>query len=167
MSLWEKLRSFSAQRTRLKRRNVSWTICHPSVRTTQEDVVSRFDSSGCSCMRIRGKAFTPAATGKSHFCITDANNGRYCRSPLMTPGTVAARFAGHVEHMATMDANRERNVRRTCGRGIRDIRVCPFRLRHPQTPAEYDAVCGQNGRGLRQRKLRGRVLRRYRKYVPA
>lgn len=88
MSLWEKIKEFFCSTHQTEAQECIWTICHPSVGTTREDVVSRFEQLRMLVYAGYEESIHPAATGKATSVSWMQTTRRYCRSPLMTPGTI-------------------------------------------------------------------------------
>lgn len=104
MSLWEKIKEFFCSTHQTEAQECIWTICHPSVGTTREDVVSRFEQLRMLVYAGYEESIHSGRHGESHFCILDADNQEILSVTLDDAGNYTVNCQGHNEtYRFTMD----------------------------------------------------------------
>lgn len=100
MSLWEKIKEFFCSTHQTEAQECIWTICHPSVGTTREDVVSRFEQ--LRMLVYAGyEESIHSVYGESHFCILDADNQEILSVTLDDAGNYTVNCQGTMKHIAS------------------------------------------------------------------
>ncbi|EAW1949188.1 NEL-type E3 ubiquitin ligase domain-containing protein [Salmonella enterica subsp. enterica serovar Falkensee] len=159
MSLWEKIKEFFCSTHQTEALECIWTICHPSVGTTREDVVSRFEQLRMLAYAGYEESIHSGRHGESHFCILDADNQEILSVTLDDAGNYIVNCQGHNEtYRFTMDIEQGEECTEHAEGAYGTLQVSPLPApAAPQTPAEYDAVWSEWTRVAPAEELRGRA----------
>ncbi|EDX0371412.1 type III secretion system effector E3 ubiquitin transferase SspH2 [Salmonella enterica] len=159
MSLWEKIKEFFCSTHQTEALECIWTICHPSVGTTREDVVSRFEQLRMLAYAGYEESIHSGRHGESHFCILDADNQEILSVTLDDAGNYTVNCQGHNEtYRFTMDIEQGEECTEHAEGASGTLQVSPLPApAAPQTPAEYDAVWSEWTRAAPAEELRGRA----------
>ncbi len=159
MSLWEKIKEFSCSTHQTEALECIWTICHPSVGTTREDVVSRFEQLRMLAYAGYEESIHSGRHGESHFCILDADNQEILSVTLDDAGNYTVNCQGHNEtYRFTMDIEQGEECTEHAEGASGTLQVSPLPdPAAPQTPAAYDAVWSEWKRAAPAEELRGRA----------
>ncbi|EKJ9440169.1 type III secretion system effector E3 ubiquitin transferase SspH2 [Salmonella enterica] len=159
MSLWEKIKEFFCSTYQTEALECIWTICHPSVGTTREDVVSRFEQLRMLAYAGYEESIHSGRHGESHFCILDADNQEILSVTLDDAGNYTVNCQGHNEtYRFTMDIEQGEECTEHAEGASGTLQVSPLPApAAPQTPAEYDAVWSEWTRVAPAEELRGRA----------
>lgn len=159
MSLWEKIKEFFCSTHQTEAQECIWTICHPSVGTTREDVVSRFEQLRMLTYAGYEESIHSGRHGESHFCILDADNQEILSVTLDDAGNHTVNCQGHNEtYRFTMDIEQGEECTEHAEGASGTIQVSPLPApAAPQTPAEYDAVWSEWKGAAPAEELRGRA----------
>ncbi|EDR7297688.1 E3 ubiquitin--protein ligase, partial [Salmonella enterica subsp. enterica serovar Livingstone] len=159
MSLWEKIKEFFCSTHQTEALECIWTICHPSVGTTREDVVSRFEQLRMLAYAGYEESIHSGRHGESHFCILDADNQEILSVTLDDAGNYTVNCQGHNEtYRFTMDIEQGEECTEHAEGASGTLQVSPLPApAAPQTPAEYDAVWSEWTRVAPAEELRGRA----------
>ncbi|EBR2775293.1 type III secretion system effector E3 ubiquitin transferase SspH2 [Salmonella enterica] len=159
MSLWEKIKEFFCSTHQTEALECIWTICHPSVGTTREDVVSRFEQLRMLAYAGYEESIHSGRHGESHFCILDADSQEILSVTLDDAGNYIVNCQGHNEtYRFTMDIEQGEECTEHAEGAYGTLQVSPLPApAAPQTPAEYDAVWSEWTRVAPAEELRGRA----------
>ncbi|ECF8763602.1 hypothetical protein C5L51_04975 [Salmonella enterica] len=159
MSLWEKIKEFFCSTHQTEAQECIWTICHPSVGTTREDVVSRFEQLRMLVYAGYEESIHSGRHGESHFCILDADNQEILAVTLDDAGNYTVNCQGHNEtYRFTMDIEQGEECTEHAEGASGTLQVSPLPApAAPQTPAEYDAVWSEWKGAAPAEELRGRA----------
>ncbi|ECE8798919.1 type III secretion system effector E3 ubiquitin transferase SspH2 [Salmonella enterica subsp. enterica] len=159
MSLWEKIKEFFCSTHQTEALECIWTICHPSVGTTREDVVSRFEQLRMLAYAGYEESIHSGRHGESHFCILDADNQEILSVTLDDAGNYTVNCQGHNEtYRFTMDIEQGEECTEHAEGAYGTLQVSPLPdPAAPQTPAEYDAVWSEWKGAAPAEELRGRA----------
>ncbi|EBS6395479.1 type III secretion system effector E3 ubiquitin transferase SspH2 [Salmonella enterica subsp. enterica serovar Emek] len=159
MSLWEKIKEFFCSTHQTEALECIWTICHPSVGTTREDVVSRFEQLRMLAYAGYEESIHSGRHGESHFCILDADNQEILSVTLDDAGNYTVNCQGHNEtYRFTMDIEQGEECTEHAEGASGTLQVSPLPApAAPQTPAAYDAVWSEWRRAVPAEELRGRA----------
>ncbi|MFP5586340.1 type III secretion system effector SspH3 [Salmonella sp. 741265085_HSA] len=159
MSLWEKIKEFFCSTHQTEAQECIWTICHPSVGTTREDVVSRFEQLRMLAYAGYEESIHSGRHGESHFCILDADNQEILSVTLDDAGNYTVNCQGHNEtYRFTMDIEQGEECTEHAEGASGTLQVSPLPdPAAPQTPAAYDAVWSEWKRAAPAEELRGRA----------
>ncbi|ENS3478530.1 E3 ubiquitin--protein ligase [Salmonella enterica] len=159
MSLWEKIKEFFCSTHQTEALECIWTICHPSVGTTREDVVSRFEQLRMLAYAGYEESIHSGRHGESHFCILDADSQEILSVTLDDAGNYIVNCQGHNEtYRFTMDIEQGEECTEHAEGASGTLQVSPLPApAAPQTPAEYDAVWSEWTRVAPAEELRGRA----------
>ncbi|EED7641836.1 E3 ubiquitin--protein ligase [Salmonella enterica subsp. enterica] len=159
MSLWEKIKEFFCSTHQTEAQECIWTICHPSVGTTREDVVSRFEQLRMLVYAGYEESIHSGRHGESHFCILDADNQEILSVTLDDTGNYTVNCQGHNEtYRFTMDIEQGEECTEHAEGASGTLQVSPLPApAAPQTPAEYDAVWSEWKGAAPAEELRGRA----------
>lgn len=159
MSLWEKIKEFFCSTHQTEAQECIWTICHPSVGTTREDVVSRFEQIRMLAYAGYEESIHSGRHGESHFCILDADNQEILSVTLDDAGNYSVNCQGHNEtYRFTMDIEQGEECTEHAEGASGTLQVSPLPApAAPQTPAEYDAVWSEWKGAAPAEELRGRA----------
>ncbi|EJD9941436.1 E3 ubiquitin--protein ligase [Salmonella enterica subsp. enterica serovar Derby] len=159
MSLWEKIKEFFCSTHQTEALECIWTICHPSVGTTREDVVSRFEQLRMLAYAGYEESIHSGRHGESHFCILDADNQEILSVTLDDAGNYIVNCQGHNEtYRFTMDIEQGEECTEHAEGASGTLQVSPLPdPAAPQTPAAYDAVWSEWKRAAPAEELRGRA----------
>ncbi|EGI6063725.1 type III secretion system effector E3 ubiquitin transferase SspH2 [Salmonella enterica subsp. enterica serovar Alachua] len=159
MSLWEKIKEFFCSTHQTEALECIWTICHPSVGTTREDVVSRFEQLRMLAYAGYEESIHSGRHGESHFCILDADSQEILTVTLDDAGNYIVNCQGHNEtYRFTMDIEQGEECTEHAEGASGTLQVSPLPApAAPQTPAEYDAVWSEWTRVAPAEELRGRA----------
>ncbi|EJJ9881347.1 E3 ubiquitin--protein ligase [Salmonella enterica] len=159
MSLWEKIKEFFCSTHQTEAQECIWTICHPSVGTTREDVVSRFEQLRMLVYAGYEESIHSGRHGESHFCILDADNQEILSVTLDDAGNYTVNCQGHNEtYRFTMDIEQGEECTEHAEGASGTLQVSPLPdPAAPQTPAAYDAVWSEWKRAAPAEELRGRA----------
>ncbi|MGU7094287.1 type III secretion system effector SspH3 [Salmonella enterica subsp. enterica serovar Senftenberg] len=159
MSLWEKIKEFFCSTHQTEAQECIWTICHPSVGTTREDVVSRFEQLRMLAYAGYEESIHSGRHGESHFCILDADNQEILSVTLDDAGNYSVNCQGHNEtYRFTMDIEQGEECTEHAEGASGTLQVSPLPApAAPQTPAEYDAVWSEWKGAAPAEELRGRA----------
>ncbi|EHJ5304569.1 E3 ubiquitin--protein ligase [Salmonella enterica subsp. enterica serovar Ouakam] len=159
MSLWEKIKEFFCSTHQTEAQECIWTICHPSVGTTREDVVSRFEQLRMLVYAGYEESIHSGRHGESHFCILDADNQEILSVTLDDAGNYTVNCQGHNEtYRFTMDIEQGEECTEHAEGASGTLQVSPLPApAAPQTPAAYDAVWSEWKRAAPAEELRGRA----------
>ncbi|ECG2147733.1 type III secretion system effector E3 ubiquitin transferase SspH2 [Salmonella enterica subsp. enterica serovar Tennessee] len=159
MSLWEKIKEFFCSTHQTEAQECIWTICHPSVGTTREDVVSRFEQLRILVYAGYEESIHSGRHGESHFCILDADNQEILSVTLDDAGNYTVNCQGHNEtYRFTMDIEQGEECTEHAEGASGTLQVSPLPdPAAPQTPAAYDAVWSEWKRAAPAEELRGRA----------
>ncbi|EGH6982930.1 E3 ubiquitin--protein ligase [Salmonella enterica subsp. enterica serovar Havana] len=159
MSLWEKIKEFFCSTHQTEAQECIWTICHPSVGTTREDVVSRFEQLRMLVYAGYEESIHSGRHGESHFCILDADNQEILSVTLDDAGNYTVNCQGHNEtYRFTMDIEQGEECTEHAEGASGTFQVSPLPApAAPQTPAEYDAVWSEWKGAAPAEELRGRA----------
>ncbi|EAT2252678.1 hypothetical protein FH326_03205 [Salmonella enterica] len=159
MSLWEKIKEFFCSTHQTEAQECIWTICHPSVGTTREDVVSRFEQLRMLVYAGYEESIHSGRHGESHFCILDADNQDILSVTLDDAGNYTVNCQGHNEtYRFTMDIEQGEECTEHAEGASGTLQVSPLPApAAPQTPAEYDAVWSEWKGAAPAEELRGRA----------
>ncbi|EBU8675914.1 E3 ubiquitin--protein ligase [Salmonella enterica subsp. enterica serovar Parkroyal] len=159
MSLWEKIKEFFCSTHQTEALECIWTICHPSVGTTREDVVSRFEQLRMLAYAGYEESIHSGRHGESHFCILDADNQEILSVTLDDAGNYTVNCQGHNEtYRFTMDIEQREECTEHAEGASGTLQVSPLPdPAAPQTPAAYDAVWSEWKRAAPAEELRGRA----------
>ncbi|AUW50254.1 E3 ubiquitin--protein ligase [Salmonella enterica] len=159
MSLWEKIKEFFCSTHQTEAQECIWTICHPSVGTTREDVVSRFEQLRMLTYAGYEESIHSGRHGESHFCILDADNQEILSVTLDDAGNHTVNCQGHNEtYRFTMDIEQGEECTEHAEGASGTLQVSPLPApAAPQTPAEYDAVWSEWKGAAPAEELRGRA----------
>ncbi len=159
MSLWEKIKEFFCSTHQTEAQECIWTICHPSVGTTREDVVSRFEQLRMLAYAGYEESIHSGRHGESHFCILDAGNQEILSVTLDDAGNYSVNCQGHNEtYRFTMDIEQGEECTEHAEGASGTLQVSPLPApAAPQTPAEYDAVWSEWKGAAPAEELRGRA----------
>ncbi|KTX96004.1 leucine-rich repeat protein [Salmonella enterica subsp. enterica serovar Derby] len=159
MSLWEKIKEFFCSTHQTEALECIWTICHPSVGTTREDVVSRFEQLRMLAYAGYEESIYSGRHGESHFCILDADNQEILSVTLDDAGNYTVNCQGHNEtYRFTMDIEQGEECTEHAEGASGTLQVSPLPdPAAPQTPAAYDAVWSEWKRAAPAEELRGRA----------
>ncbi|EMV7010681.1 E3 ubiquitin--protein ligase [Salmonella enterica subsp. enterica serovar Kentucky] len=159
MSLWEKIKEFFCSTHQTEAQECIWTICHPSVGTTREDVVSRFEQLRTLAYAGYEESIHSGRHGESHFCILDANSQEILSVTLDDAGNYTVNCQGHNEtYRFTMDIEQGEECTEHAEGASGTLQVSPLpATAAPQTPAEYDAVWSEWKGAAPAEELRGRA----------
>ncbi|WP_080211341.1 NEL-type E3 ubiquitin ligase domain-containing protein [Salmonella enterica] len=159
MSLWEKIKEFFCSTHQTEAQECIWTICHPSVGTTREDVVSRFEQLRMLVYAGYEESIHSGRHGESHFCILDADNQEILSVTLDDAGNYTVNCQGHNEtYRFTMDIEQGEECTEHAEGASGTLQVSPLPApTAPQTPAEYDAVWSEWKGAAPAEELRGRA----------
>ncbi|EKN6558681.1 E3 ubiquitin--protein ligase [Salmonella enterica] len=157
MSLWEKIKEFFCSTHQTEAQECIWTICHPSVGTTREDVVSRFEQLRMLAYAGYEESIHSGRHGESHFCILDADNQEILSVTLDDAGNYSVNCQGHNEtYRFTMDIEQGEECTEHAEGGTLQVSPLPAPAA-TQTPAEYDAVWSEWKGAAPAEELRGRA----------
>ncbi|MGC7986213.1 NEL-type E3 ubiquitin ligase domain-containing protein [Salmonella enterica] len=159
MSLWEKIKEFFCSTHQTEALECIWTICHPSVGTTREDVVSRFEQLRMLAYAGYEESIHSGRHGESHFCILDADSQEILSVTLDDAGNYTVNCQGHnATYRFTMDIEQGEECTEHAEGASGTLHVSPLPApAAPQTPAEYDAVWSEWKRAAPAEELRGRA----------
>ncbi|EAO6610942.1 type III secretion system effector E3 ubiquitin transferase SspH2 [Salmonella enterica] len=159
MSSWEKIKEFFCSTHQTEALECIWTICHPSVGTTREDVVSRFEQLRMLAYAGYEESIHSGRHGESHFCILDADSQEILSVTLDDAGNYTVNCQGHNEtYRFTMDIEQGEECTEHAEGASGTLQVSPLPApAAPQTPAEYDAVWSEWTRVAPAEELRGRA----------
>ncbi|MBH0475716.1 E3 ubiquitin--protein ligase [Salmonella enterica] len=159
MSLWEKIKEFFCSTHQTEAQECIWTICHPSVGTTREDVVSRFEQLRMLVYAGYEESIHSGRHGESHFCILDSDNQEILSVTLDDAGNYTVNCQGHNEtYRFTMDIEQGEECTEHAEGASGTLQVSPLPApAAPQTPAEYDAVWSEWKGAAPAEELRGRA----------
>ncbi|EBK5148291.1 E3 ubiquitin--protein ligase [Salmonella enterica subsp. enterica] len=159
MSLWEKIKEFFCSTHQTEAQECIWTICHPSVGTTREDVVSRCEQLRMLVYAGYEESIHSGRHGESHFCILDADNQEILSVTLDDAGNYTVNCQGHNEtYRFTMDIEQGEECTEHAEGASGTLQVSPLPApAAPQTPAEYDAVWSEWKGAAPAEELRGRA----------
>ncbi|HCM1953009.1 TPA: type III secretion system effector E3 ubiquitin transferase SspH2 [Salmonella enterica subsp. salamae serovar 9,46:z4,z24:z39:z42] len=159
MSLWEKIKEFFCSTHQTEALECIWTICHPSVGTTREDVVSRFEQLRMLAYAGYEESIHSGRHGESHFCILDADSQEILSVTLDDAGNYTVNCQGHNEtYRFTMDIEQGEECTEHTEGVSGTLQVSPLPApAAPQTPAEYDAVWSVWRRAAPAEESRGRA----------
>ncbi|HAV7857534.1 TPA: E3 ubiquitin--protein ligase [Salmonella enterica] len=159
MSSWEKIKEFFCSTHQTEALECIWTICHPSVGTTREDVVSRFEQLRMLAYAGYEESIHSGRHGESHFCILDADSQEILSVTLDDAGNYTVNCQGHNEtYRFTMDIEQGEECTEHAEGASGTLHVSPLPApAAPQTPAEYDAVWSEWKRAAPAEELRGRA----------
>ncbi|MGU7068907.1 type III secretion system effector SspH3 [Salmonella enterica subsp. enterica serovar Mbandaka] len=159
MSLWEKIKEFFCSTHQTEAQECIWTICHPSVGTTREDVVSRFEQLRMLVYAGYEESIHSGRHGESHFYILDADNQEILSVTLDDAGNYTVNCQGHNEtYRFTMDIEQGEECTEHAEGASGTLQVSPLPApAAPQTPAEYDAVWSEWKGAAPAEELRGRA----------
>ncbi|EBX1258374.1 type III secretion system effector E3 ubiquitin transferase SspH2 [Salmonella enterica subsp. enterica serovar Montevideo] len=159
MSLWEKIKEFFCSTHQTEALECIWTICHPSVGTTREDVVSRFEQLRMLAYAGYEESIHSGRHGESHFCILDADSQEILSVTLDDAGNYTVNCQGHNEtYRFTMDIEQGEECTEHAEGASGTLQVSPLPApAAPQTPAEYDAVWSEWKGAAPAEELRGRA----------
>ncbi|WP_139781350.1 NEL-type E3 ubiquitin ligase domain-containing protein [Salmonella enterica] len=159
MSLWEKIKEFFCSTHQTEALECIWTICHPSVGTTREDVVSRFEQLRMLAYAGYEESIHSGRHGESHFCILDADNQEILSVTLDDAGNYTVNCQGHNEtYRFTMDIEQGEECTEHAEGASGTLQVSPLPdPAAPQTPAAYDAVWSEWKGAAPAEELRGRA----------
>ncbi|ECE8816853.1 type III secretion system effector E3 ubiquitin transferase SspH2 [Salmonella enterica subsp. enterica serovar Reading] len=159
MSLWEKIKEFFCSTHQTEALECIWTICHPSVGTTREDVVSRFEQLRMLVYAGYEESIHSGRHGESHFCILDADSQEILSVTLDDAGNYTVNCQGHNEtYRFTMDIEQGEECTEHAEGASGTLQVSPLPApAAPQTPAEYDAVWSEWKGAAPAEELRGRA----------
>ncbi|EDV0513111.1 hypothetical protein QF25_12035 [Salmonella enterica subsp. enterica] len=159
MSLWEKIKEFFCSTHQTEAQECIWTICHPSVGTTREDVVSRFEQLRMLVYAGYEESIHSGRHGESHFCILDADNQEILSVTLDDAGNYTVNCQGYNEtYRFTMDIEQGEECTEHAEGASGTLQVSPLPApAAPQTPAEYDAVWSEWKGAAPAEELRGRA----------
>ncbi|EPR9202081.1 type III secretion system effector SspH3 [Salmonella enterica subsp. enterica serovar Mbandaka] len=159
MSLWEKIKEFFCSTHQTEAQECIWTICHPSVGTTREDVVSRFEQLRMLVYAGYEESIHSGRHGESHYCILDADNQEILSVTLDDAGNYTVNCQGHNEtYRFTMDIEQGEECTEHAEGASGTLQVSPLPApAAPQTPAEYDAVWSEWKGAAPAEELRGRA----------
>ncbi|HFL2638383.1 TPA: type III secretion system effector SspH3 [Salmonella enterica] len=159
MSLWEKIKEFFCSTHQTEAQECIWTICHPSVGTTREDVVSRFEQLRMLVYAGYEESIHSGRHGESHFCILDADNQEILSVTLDDAENYTVNCQGHNEtYRFTMDIEQGEECTEHAEGASGTLQVSPLPApAAPQTPAEYDAVWSEWKGAAPAEELRGRA----------
>ncbi|ENK3546275.1 type III secretion system effector E3 ubiquitin transferase SspH2 [Salmonella enterica] len=159
MSLWEKIKEFFCSTHQTEALECIWAICHPSVGTTREDVVSRFEQLRMLAYAGYEESIHSGRHGESHFCILDADNQEILSVTLDDAGNYTVNCQGHNEtYRFTMDIEQGEECTEHAEGASGTLQVSPLPApAAPQTPAAYDAVWSEWKRAAPAEELRGRA----------
>ncbi|EAS7208311.1 hypothetical protein EF375_14085 [Salmonella enterica] len=159
MSLWEKIKEFFCSTHQTEAQECIWTICHPSVGTTREDVVSRFEQLRMLAYAGYEESIHSGRHGESHFCILDADNQEILSVTLDDAGNYSVNCQGHNEtYRFTMDIEQGEECTEHAEGASGTLQVSPLPApAATQTPAEYDAVWSEWKGAAPAEELRGRA----------
>ncbi|EPC4149654.1 type III secretion system effector SspH3 [Salmonella enterica subsp. enterica serovar Worthington] len=159
MSLWEKIKEFFCSTHQTEAQECIWTICPPSVGTTREDVVSRFEQLRMLVYAGYEESIHSGRHGESHFCILDADNQEILSVTLDDAGNYTVNCQGHNEtYRFTMDIEQGEECTEHAEGASGTLQVSPLPApAAPQTPAEYDAVWSEWKGAAPAEELRGRA----------
>ncbi|EIJ7909774.1 E3 ubiquitin--protein ligase [Salmonella enterica] len=159
MSLWEKIKEFFCSTHQTEAQECIWTICHPSVGTTREDVASRFEQLRMLVYAGYEESIHSGRHGESHFCILDADNQEILSVTLDDAGNYTVNCQGHNEtYRFTMDIEQGEECTEHAEGASGTLQVSPLPApAAPQTPAEYDAVWSEWKGAAPAEELRGRA----------
>ncbi|EBW4471376.1 type III secretion system effector E3 ubiquitin transferase SspH2 [Salmonella enterica subsp. enterica serovar Lattenkamp] len=159
MSSWEKIKEFFCSTHQTEALECIWTICHPSVGTTREDVVSRFEQLRMLAYAGYEESIHSGRHGESHFCILDADSQEILSVTLDDAGNYTVNCQGHNEtYRFTMDIEQGEECTEHAEGASGTLHVSPLPApATPQTPAEYDAVWSEWKRAAPAEELRGRA----------
>ncbi|EDU9622883.1 type III secretion system effector E3 ubiquitin transferase SspH2 [Salmonella enterica subsp. enterica] len=159
MSLWEKIKEFFCSTHQTEAQECIWTICHPSVGTTREDVVSRFEQLRMLVYAGYEESIHSGRHGESQFCILDADNQEILSVTLDDAGNYTVNCQGHNEtYRFTMDIEQGEECTEHAEGASGTLQVSPLPApAAPQTPAEYDAVWSEWKGAAPAEELRGRA----------
>ncbi|HBJ6728370.1 TPA: type III secretion system effector E3 ubiquitin transferase SspH2 [Salmonella enterica subsp. enterica serovar Kintambo] len=159
MSSWEKIKEFFCSTHQTEALECIWTICHPSVGTTREDVVSRFEQLRMLAYTGYEESIHSGRHGESHFCILDADSQEILSVTLDDAGNYTVNCQGHNEtYRFTMDIEQGEECTEHAEGASGTLQVSPLPApAAPQTPAEYDAVWSEWTRVAPAEELRGRA----------
>ncbi|EAB8044214.1 type III secretion system effector E3 ubiquitin transferase SspH2 [Salmonella enterica] len=159
MSLWEKIKEFFCSTHQTEALECIWTICHPSVGTTREDVVSSFEQLRMLAYAGYEESIHSGRHGESHFCILDADSQEILSVTLDDAGNYTVNCQGHNEtYRFTMDIEQGEECTEHAEGASGTLQVSPLPApAAPQTPAEYDAVWSEWTRVAPAEELRGRA----------
>ncbi|EDU0974450.1 E3 ubiquitin--protein ligase [Salmonella enterica subsp. enterica serovar Anderlecht] len=159
MSLWEKIKEFFCSTHQTEALECIWTICHPSVGTTREDVVSSFEQLRMLAYAGYEESIHSGRHGESHFCILDADSQEILSVTLDDAGNYIVNCQGHNEtYRFTMDIEQGEECTEHAEGASGTLQVSPLPApAAPQTPAEYDAVWSEWTRVAPAEELRGRA----------
>ncbi|HII0648331.1 TPA: type III secretion system effector E3 ubiquitin transferase SspH2 [Salmonella enterica subsp. enterica serovar Yopougon] len=159
MSLWEKIKEFFCSTHQTEALECIWTICHPSVGTTREDVVSRFEQLRTLAYAGWEESIHSGQHGENYFCILDEDSQEILSVTLDDAGNYTVNCQGYSEtHRLTLDTAQGEE-----GTGHAEGASGTFRASFlpataaPQTPAEYDAVWSEWKGAAPAEELRGRA----------
>ncbi|WP_079841321.1 NEL-type E3 ubiquitin ligase domain-containing protein [Salmonella enterica] len=159
MSLWEKIKEFFCSTHQTEALECIWTICHPSVGTTREDVVSRFEQLRTLAYAGWEESIHSGQHGENYFCILDEDSQEILSVTLDDAGNYTVNCQGYSEtHRLTLDtAQGEEDTGHAEGAsGTFRASFLPATAA-PQTPAEYDAVWSEWKGAAPAEELRGRA----------
>ncbi|EAA7090436.1 TPA: E3 ubiquitin--protein ligase [Salmonella enterica] len=159
MSSWEKIKEFFCSTHQTEALECIWTICHPSVGTTREDVVSRFEQLRMLAYAGYEESIHSGRHGESHFCILDADSQEILSVTLDDAGNYTVNCQGHNEtYRFTMDIEQGEECTEHAEGASGTLHVSPLPApAAPQTPAEYDAVWSEWKRAAPAEELCGRA----------
>ncbi|EIR2618509.1 E3 ubiquitin--protein ligase [Salmonella enterica subsp. enterica serovar Miami] len=159
MSLWEKIKEFFCSTHQTEAQECIWTICHPSVGTTREDVVSRFEQLRMLAYAGYEESIHSGRHGESHFCILDADSQEILSVTLDDAGNYTVNCQGYSEtYRFTMDIEQGEECTEHAEGASGTLQVSPLPApASPQTPAEYDAVWSAWRRAAPAEESRGRA----------
>ncbi|HFG8023891.1 TPA: type III secretion system effector E3 ubiquitin transferase SspH2 [Salmonella enterica subsp. enterica serovar Oranienburg] len=159
MSLWEKIKEFFCSTHQTEALECIWTICHPSVGTTREDVVSRFEQLRMLAYAGYEESIHSGRHGESHFCILDADSQEILSVTLDDAGNYTVNCQGHNEtYRFTMDIEQGEECTEHAEGASGTLQVSPLPApAAPQTPEEYDAVWSEWKGAAPAEELRGRA----------
>lgn len=154
MSLWEKIKEFFCSTHQTEAQECIWTICHPSVGTTREDVVSRFEQLRMLVYAGYEESIHSGRHGESHFCILDADNQEILSVTLDDAGNYTVNCQGHNEtYRFTMDIEQGEECTEHAEGASGTLQVSPFRLRRLHRHQQSMMLSGQNGRSCASRRV--------------
>ncbi|EEJ1482967.1 E3 ubiquitin--protein ligase [Salmonella enterica subsp. enterica serovar Sanjuan] len=159
MSLWEKIKEFFCSTHQTEALECIWTICHPSVGMTREDVVSRFEQLRMLAYAGYEESIHSGRHGESYFCILDADSQEILSVTLDDAGNYTVNCQGHnATYRFTMDIEQGEECTEHAEGASGTLHVSPLPApAAPQTPAEYDAVWSEWKRAAPAEELRGRA----------
>ncbi|EHP4798982.1 type III secretion system effector E3 ubiquitin transferase SspH2 [Salmonella enterica subsp. enterica serovar Sangera] len=159
MSLWEKIQEFFFSTHQTEALECIWTICHPPVETTWEDVVSRFEQLRMLVHAGYKESIHSGRHGESHCCILDEDSQEILSVTLDDAGNYTVNCQGHNEtYRFTMDIEQGEECTEHAEGASGSLQVSPLLApAAPQTPAEHNVVWSEWKRAAPAEELRCRA----------